>query len=298
MREPRSSGGWSRPLRELARSATPLALRDLRAELEDRLRKIPTRLNEYGYDAWGMRPRSLVDQFLFSAILYRYYFRVETHGAANVPAGRVLLIGNHAGQLPLDAMMVGVAALLEFEPPRIARGMGEYWIPQLPFVSSLAARAGQMVGTPENCVQLLEAGECVSVFPEGVRGMNKLFRDRGRLMRFGLGFMRLALQTDAPIVPVALVGSDEQQPGLANLSGLARMLGMPAFPITPTFPWLGPLGLLPLPVHYHLYFGEPLEFEGSPHDEDAVIEAKVERVRAAIQAMLERGREARPGIFV
>jgi 1-acyl-sn-glycerol-3-phosphate acyltransferase len=298
MREAQPSSGFGRPLRELARSAAPLALRDLRSELEDRLRKIPTRLNEYGFDRWGMRPQSLVDPLLFSAILYRYYFRVETHGAAQVPAGRVLLIGNHAGQLPFDAMMVGAAALLEFEPPRIARGMGEYWIPQLPFVSSQAARSGQMVGTPENCIQLLEAGECVSAFPEGVRGMNKLFRDRRRLMRFGLGFMRLALQTDTPIVPVAVVGSDEQQPGLANLRGLGRLLGMPAFPITPTFPWLGPLGLLPLPVHYHVYFGEPLEFEGSPHDEDAVVEAKVEQVRAAIQGMLERGRAERPGIFV
>jgi hypothetical protein len=157
-----------------------------------------------------------------------------------MPPGRVLVIANHAGQLPFDGAMLQTALLLEAEPPRIVRAMGEYWIPQLPLVSFAAARGGAMVGTPHNCAQMLHHGECVAAFPEGVRGMNKLFRDRYQLQRFGLGFMRLALETHTPIVPVAIVGSEEQQPGFANLSGLARMLGMPAFPITLGFPWLGP----------------------------------------------------------
>jgi 1-acyl-sn-glycerol-3-phosphate acyltransferase len=214
-----------------------------------------------------------------------------------MPAGRVLVIANHAGQLPFDGMMLATALLLEAEPPRIARGMGEYWIPRLPFVNWLATRAGQLVGTPENCAQLLEAEECVMVFPEGVRGMNKTFDQRYQLQRFGLGFLRLALETGTPIVPVGIVGSEEQQPGLANLRGLGRVLGMPAFPITPTFPWLGPLGLWPFPVRYRIHFGEPLRFDGDAAEEDAVIEAKVEEVRAAIAALLERGREARAGVF-
>jgi 1-acyl-sn-glycerol-3-phosphate acyltransferase len=232
-----------------------------------------------------------------AALLYRYYFRTETFGIERIPAGRVLLISNHAGQLPFDATMLGVATLLEATPPRIARGMGEYWIPQLPFVNWLATRAGQLVGTPENCAQLLEDGECVMVFPEGVRGMNKTFDQRYRLQRFGTGFMRLALETGTPIVPVGIVGSEEQQPGLVNLRGLGRALGMPAFPITPTFPWLGPLGLLPLPVRYRIHFGEPLRFEGDSNDEDAAIETCVDEVRAAIVALLERGVAAREGVF-
>jgi 1-acyl-sn-glycerol-3-phosphate acyltransferase len=289
--------GWRQGVWDLLRSVSPLAVRDLRGEIEERLGKIPTRLNEYGFDAWGMQPASLVDSFLVSGLLYRWYFRVEVHGAERLPKGSLLLIGNHAGQLPFDAMMLGVATLLEANPPRIARGMGEYWIPRLPFVSELAARAGQLVGTPENCVQLLEAGECVMAFPEGVRGMNKPFRLRHELMRFGLGFMRLALESGTPIVPVGIVGSDEQQPGLANLEGVARMLGIPALPITPTFPWLGPLGLWPLPVKYRIYFGEPLRFEGSAQDEDAAMEARVDEVRSAIARLLADGRASRAGIF-
>jgi 1-acyl-sn-glycerol-3-phosphate acyltransferase len=281
----------------LVGAATPLAVRDLRAELADKLQKVPTRLNEYGYDAWGMRPADLVDQSTFAAALHRWYFRVESHDIDRVPGGRVLLISNHAGQLPFDAMMLGATMLLEASPPRIARGMGEYFIPRLPFLNVAAARGGQMVGTPENCAQLLEADECVMVFPEGVRGMNKLYRDRYRLMRMGLGFMRLALETGTPIVPVAVVGSEEQNPGLANLEPLARALGLPALPLTATFPLLGPLGLLPMPVKYRIYFGEPILFEGSPNDDDGVIQRLVDRVKDEIEVLLATGREERSGIF-
>jgi 1-acyl-sn-glycerol-3-phosphate acyltransferase len=154
-----------------------------------------------------------------------------------------------------------------------------------------------MVGTPANCEHMLQNEECVVAFPEGVRGMNKLFRDRYQLQRFGSGFMRLALETHTPIVPVGIVGSEEQNPGFANLEGLGRALGIPAFPITWAFPWLGPLGMLPLPVKYRLYFGEPMCFEGDASEEDAVIAGKVERVKQAIQELLERGLREREGVF-
>ena len=126
-----SRSRWLRTLAELAGAATPLAVRDLRSEISDKLRKVPTRLNEFGYDAWGMRPADLVDQLTLSGALHRWYFRVETHDIEHVPAGRVLLICNHAGQLPFDAMMLGMTMLLEANPPRVARGMGEYFIPRL-----------------------------------------------------------------------------------------------------------------------------------------------------------------------
>jgi 1-acyl-sn-glycerol-3-phosphate acyltransferase len=284
-------------LGDLMGALTPLAARDLSAEIADRLRKVPTRVNEYGFEDHGMEIAAVHRAALPCALLYRLYFRAETSGIERIPRGRVLLVANHAGQLPFDAMMLGSATLLEGKPPRIARGMGEYWIPRLPFVNVVATRSGQMVGTPENCVQLLEAEECVMVFPEGVRGMNKTFRQRYQLQRFGTGFLRIALETGAPIVPVGIVGSEEQQPGLLNLERLGRVLGMPAFPVTPTFPWLGPLGLWPLPVRYRIHFGEPLRFEGDAGDEDAVIEARVEEVKAAIDRLLAEGRATRRSVF-
>ena len=155
-----------------------------------------------------------------------------------------------------------------------------------------------MAGTPENCIAMLNDGECVMVFPEGARGANKPFHKRYQLQRFGLGFMRLALETGTPIVPVGIVGAEEQQPGFANLQGLADTLGLPSFPITISMPWLGLLGpVFALPTKYHMYFGEPMAFEGSPDDEDAVIQEKVDDVKAEISGLLERGLEERPGIF-
>jgi 1-acyl-sn-glycerol-3-phosphate acyltransferase len=284
-------------LRDLAGAFLPLRVRDLGREIDDRLRKIPSALNEYGFDAYGMQPAAARGGMVLSALLYRHWFRVEPHGIDRVPAGRVLLIANHAGQLPFDAAMLGAAMFLEGDPPRIARGMGEFWIPRIPWLNVMATRAGQMVGTPENCQALLEAGECVMVFPEGVRGMNKPFRERYRLQPFGTGFMRLALATETPIVPVGIVGSEEQQPGFANVKSLAKLFGMPAFPLTLGFPWLGPLGMLPLPVKYRIRFGAPLRFTGSPLDEDAAIETRVEEVKAAIAGLLAEGLAERGGIF-
>lgn len=289
--------GWFRAARDLLGAMLPLSLRRLEREIDERLTRIPTETNDYGYDPHGMHVGTVRRAMLPAALLYRYYFRAQSFGLQSVPAGRALLVANHAGQLPFDAAMLSAAMLLEAEPPRVARGMGEYWIPKLPWISVVAARTGALVGTPENCVAMLEAEECVMVFPEGVRGINKVFADRYELKRFGVGFMRLALETKSPIVPVGIVGSEEQQPGIANLEGLGKTLGMPAFPITLGFPWLGPLGLLPLPVKYRIYVGEPLRFEGSPLEEDADIQRKVDVVRSAIGGLLERGCRERSGVF-
>jgi 1-acyl-sn-glycerol-3-phosphate acyltransferase len=209
----------------------------------------------------------------------------------------MLLIANHAGQIAIDAAMIGTAMVLEAEPPRIVRGMGEYWLPTVPWLNIAMVRTGSVVGTRKNCVALLEADECVIAFPEGVRGMNKLIWERYQLQEFGYGFMRLALETHSPIVPIAVVGSEEQAPAIANLRGLGQLLGMPAFPVTLTWPWLGPLGLIPLPVKYHIHFGEPMRFEGNPNDEDEVIAEKVEQVKERIAVMLADGLAARRSLF-
>ncbi|HYB98823.1 MAG TPA: lysophospholipid acyltransferase family protein [Candidatus Limnocylindrales bacterium] len=275
--------------------ASPIS--DLAAEIDEKVNRIPTELNEYGYDRWGYSPKAFKRFILPAAVMYRYYFRCQTTGLHNIPQGRVLLIGNHAGQIAFDGLMVSTACVLEGNPPRLARGMGEYWLGTLPYLSVLLDRTGSAVGTRETAVDMLHHGECVLAFPEGVRGMNKLYADAYKLMEFGLGFMRLALETGTPVVPVSIVGSEEQNPGFANVAPLARLLGMPSFPVTLTFPWLGPLGMWPLPVRYRIEFGEPMVFEGHHEDEDDVIEEKVNQVKAALQAQLDRGRAARESIF-
>jgi 1-acyl-sn-glycerol-3-phosphate acyltransferase len=271
---------------------------EIQSELDARLARVPTRLNEYGLDAFGASPtwlRRLLPPFVW---IYRYWLRVETHGIERVPEGRVLLIANHAGNtFAWDGTMLGLSLLLEAEPPRMVRGMAEFYLPQIPFFTVLMHRAGSVVGTPENCVQLLERDEAVMVFPEGARGFVKPWWKRYQLQRFGLGFLRLALETETPIVPVGIVGAEEQSPAWADVKWLGRLVGSPAFPLTPTFPWLGLAGFLPLPVKFRIHFGEPLRFDGDASEEDAAIERRVEVVKGAIRALIAEGRAARRSAF-
>ncbi|WP_164006852.1 lysophospholipid acyltransferase family protein [Pyxidicoccus trucidator] len=260
-------------------------------EQKGRLMALARPENEYGVDPFGYNldySLSAVAPFLW---LYRNYFRVETYGIEKVPAGRVLLVSNHSGQLPLDGAMIGVSMMLEASPPRAIRSMVEKWVPSLPYVSTFMARMGQIVGTPENCRRLLDAEEAILVFPEGQRGINKLWPQRYQLQEFGLGFMRLALETHTPIIPIAVVGAEEQAPALMNLKPVAKLLGFPSFPVTPT-------GLpIPLPTKYRIYYGDPLRFTGRADDEDSELDKKVRTVKAAIQSMLHQGLKERRGVF-
>jgi 1-acyl-sn-glycerol-3-phosphate acyltransferase len=257
----------------------------------ERLHELKRPQNEFGVDPFGF---SL--DFSLAAIaplvwLYKHYFRVQTHGIEKVPGGRVLLVANHSGQLPFDGAMIGVAMLTEATPPRAVRSMVEKWVPSLPYVSTFMARSGQIVGTPENCRRLLGADEAIMVFPEGARGISKLWSQRYQFQEFGLGFMRLALETQSPVVPIGVVGAEEQAPALMDIKPLAKLLGFPAFPITPT------LLPFPLPVKYHLHFGEPLTFQGRADDEDAELEKKVKVVKNAIQQLVREGLQERKGVF-
>lgn len=271
----------------------------LQRELSDRLRSTGLELNSFGFDAYGFSPEVARQLFLPMALMARYYFRIESYGIENVPEGRVILIANHAGQFAHDGAMLTMAMMLDANPPRLCRGMGEYFLWKVPWMGTYAARIGTLVGTPENCVEMLEEDECVMVFPEGARGANKPFHKRYQLQRFGTGFMRLALQTNTPIVPVGIVGSEEQQPGFANIEKFGRALGLPSFPITISQPWFGPLGsIFAFPVKYRIHFGTPLEFSGSANDEDAVIDAKVGVVKTAVADLLARGRKSRKSVFV
>ncbi len=266
-------------------------------EIEKRLAQVSNRLNEFRFDPWGFNPEYARFGFRFFNWLYKYYWRVDTFNIGRVPAGRVLLVGNHSGQLPIDGTMVAVAMLREANPPRVVRGMVERWFTTLPVVGTFITRHGSVVGDPRNCAKLLENEEAILVFPEGISGSGKLWKDRYKLMEFGLGFMRLALQTNAPIVPFGVIGGEEQAPSFYNVKPLARLLNLPYFPITPFWPWLGALGLIPLPTKYRIYFGEPMRFHGRPNDKDAVIERKVRQVKRAIGKLLERGLAERESIF-
>jgi 1-acyl-sn-glycerol-3-phosphate acyltransferase len=250
-------------------------------------------LNSAGFDDWGMEPGTIKAALPFVKWLYRHYFRVETHGIERVPAGRVLLIANHGGQLPMDGLVVGLSMLLDGHPPRLVRGMVERWFPSLPFVSTLFMRIGQMVGDHRNCRELLEREECVLVFPEGVRGSGKLFSKRYQLQRMGTGFVRLALEARAPIVPVAVIGCEETYPAIFNFKGLARLTGAPYLPVTPFWPLLGPLGAVPLPTKVTLRFGEPLRFNVDPDAPDSVVTGLVEQVRERLGAEIQEGLKLR-----
>ena len=265
--------------------------------VRSRMNRIGIELGPMGVDPFGFEPTVAKYAATPMEQLYRRYFRVIADGIQNVPEGRVLLVSNHSGQLPFDGMMIGAALFFDRDPPRYVRSMIEKWIPRLPYISVFMARIGQIVGTPDNCRRLLNNEEAILVFPEGARGISKTFDKRYKLERFGTGFMRLALETNTPIVPVAVVGAEEQAPALYDAKSIAKFLGMPAFPITPFFPLLGPAGLLPLPTRYRIYFGEPLKFQGNGDEDDDVIQKQIDQVKSSINSMLNRGLRERDGVF-
>jgi len=279
----------------MRRAFDDFTIRLLGRDFEDRLRRVPMPMAAGGVDPFGLDPSWAKYAVGVAAFFHRFYFRTEVRGIERVPSGRVLLISNHSGQFPLDGMMIGAAMFLDAEPPRIMRSMVEKWTQTLPFVGTTFARLGQVVGVPENARRLLEQGEAIMVFPEGARGISKPFSERYRLTDFGLGFMRLALETRTPIVPIAVIGAEEQYLSLGSIDVAAKALGWPSFPLIPQLFFPG--GQLPLPTKYRIYFGEPISFEGDPDDDDAVIEEKVGRVKGTIQSMLNRGLKERKSIF-
>ncbi|HYO98241.1 MAG TPA: lysophospholipid acyltransferase family protein [Polyangiaceae bacterium] len=277
------------------RASAELNARLLGADFEERVAALIERYRLTG-DPFGFDPETARKAVTACAFFHRLYFRTEVFGIANVPSGRVLLIANHSGQVPIDAAIIGSAMFLDANPARVTRSMVDKWAATLPFVSTFLGRVGQVVGLPENARRLLSMGEVLLAFPEGTRGVSKPFSRRYALEEFGLGFMRLAIETQTPIVPVAVIGAEEQYISLGNLSWAARALKLPSFPIVPQL--LLPGGQLPLPTKYRLYFGEPMRFYGDPEDDDAVIADKVWLVRQTISHLLSHGLKARKGVFV
>jgi 1-acyl-sn-glycerol-3-phosphate acyltransferase len=267
----------------------------LRESYGDRLARVPLALGPSGVDPFGLDPHWARYVYLTVALLHRKYFRAEVHDIERVPSGRVLLVANHSGQLPIDGALIAAAMFMDAEPPRLVRAMIDKWAVSLPFVSMAFARVGQVVGVPENAKRLLSQGEALLVFPEGARGVTKTFDRRYELTDFGLGFMRLAVECGTPIVPVAVIGGEEQYISVANVDRLAKLLRVPAFPIIPQI--FLPGGQLPLPTKYRLWFGEPMHFSGDSDDDDAVMEEKVWLVRQTIQEMVSRALKERRHVF-
>ena len=255
-------------------------------------------------DDFGLDPafEDLVSPlFLF---LYRRWWRVDVEGIERVPdEGAALLVANHSGVVfPWDGAMLKVALRLEHPAQREMRPLIENFDFRLPFVGSFMTRTGGVRACPENAIALLRRREVVAVFPEGIRGMGKPFSRRYHLERFGRGgFVSIALRTGAPIVPVAVVGAEEIHPLIARWKLPARLLGLPYFPITPTFPWLGLAGLIPLPTKWTIRFGEPIEIAGRYDPEQADDPLLVDRLAAEtqerIQDMLDEGLRRRRSVF-
>jgi len=247
----------------------------------------------HGYDAFGLHPAWVALTAGIGRFLYDQYFRVESIGAENVPArGPAILAANHAGMLPLDAVMLYLDVLRRTEPPRLVRPVADWFVPLLPLVSTAYARAGVVSGSRRNVARLLESGELIELFPEGVAGIGKPFGERYHLQGWTVGHAELAIRHRVPVVPVGIIGSEEQWIEILRLRRF-HWFGAPYLPV--------PLFLLPLPVRYHIYYGEPIVLhEGrtaADADDPAIVEAAATRVRQAVEALLARGLRERRGIF-
>ena len=253
-------------------------------------------------DPFGYSPAFSRKIEQFAIFLFESYWRVELQGIENVPdRGGALLVANHSGALPYDGAMIKVAIEKRHPAQRVLRFLVENFAVNLPFIGAFLNRLGGVPATQENGLRLLQADQLVMVFPEGLKGVGKLFRDRYQLKRFGRGgFIRLALQARSPIIPVAVVGAEEIHPVLAKVKWLAKPFGIPYLPITPTFPWLGPLGAIPLPSKWIIRFGQPINFHLDPAiDPRNTLQVMqcAEQVRATIQQMVNELLELRPHPF-
>ncbi len=238
----------------------------------------------------------------FFELLYKHYFRVEVEGIENVPSsGRCVLVSNHSGVLPYDGIVVRTAMRLAHPQERDLRWLAEDFIYHLPFLGAFMNRIGAVRACQENAERLLKQERCILVFPEGIKGIGKLFSQRYQLQRFGRGgFVKLAIRTRAPLVPVSIIGAEEASPMLYRIEYLTQLLGLPFVPVTPTFPLLGPLGLVPAPTKWKITFGKPIHLDehGSESAEDALLVGRLaDRVRSEIQASLAKGISARKSVW-
>ncbi len=248
---------------------------------------------DYEVDDFGFDP-DLTDHVLLPPLrpLYNKWFRVETRGLDNVPdTGGALIVANHSGTIPVDALMTTLALLDHHPAHRHLRLLGADLVFTMPLVAPIARKGGNTLACNADAERLLNGGDLVGVFPEGFKGIGKPFSERYKLQRFGRGgFVSAALRTGTPIIPCSIVGAEEIYPMVGNLKTLARLLGVPYLPVTPLFPLLGPLGVIPLPSKWIIEFGEPIEtadLGGAAAAEDPMLVFNLtDQVRETIQSTL------------
>jgi 1-acyl-sn-glycerol-3-phosphate acyltransferase len=284
-----ASSGWGAPvdalgaLREALGDDWAEQVREGAAFLRRRITGDYT-IDEFGFD------EDLTNHILMPLLrpLHRYYWRVTSHGVDHIPGGGGLLVANHAGTLPADALITRLDVL--DNTGRHARELGADLTFRTPFTGHLGRKLGATLAAGGDADRLLDRGELVAVWPEGFKGIGKPWRERYKLQRFGRGgFVSAAIRSGAPIVPCSIVGAEETYPMIGDVKPLARLLGFPYLPITPTFPWLGPLGLVPLPSRWIIQFDTPIptdEYATSAADDPMLVFDLTDRVRETIQQRL------------
>jgi 1-acyl-sn-glycerol-3-phosphate acyltransferase len=255
-------------------------------------------IDEFGYDP-ELQDRVLLEPF---RLLYEKWFRVETRGLENIPdTGGALVVANHSGTIALDSIMTQIALLDHHPARRQLRMLAADLVFRMPFVGEYARKSGSTLASAQDAQRLLDNGELVGVWPEGFKGVGKPFSERYKLQRFGRGgFVSAALRAGVPIIPTAIVGAEETYPMIGDARTIARVFGLPYVPITPTFPWLGPLGLVPLPSKWIIKFGEPIhteEFDEAAADDPMLVFNLTDEVRETIQQQLYRLLVQRRSIF-
>mgnify|MGYP006422255743 CR=1 FL=1 len=258
-------------------------------QVEQQMARIQKKTGSLGYDPWGFNLEAAKIGMALVQPLYDRWFRVDTRGEDKVPGeGPVLIVANHSGQLPIDGVLINYTIASRKRAPRLPRPMIERFFPTVPYLGSMLNQLGGVLGDPANCARMLDNGEAVIVFPEGVRGSGKLYRDRYQLKRFGNGFIRLALAHNATIVPVGVVGCEETIPAFGNIKPLARWLGIPYVPVAAP---------VVLPARVYLRFGEPLVLRGDPSMSEEQVNRYVDQVRQAISDLIDIGLSERERLF-
>ncbi|MEN9448072.1 MAG: hypothetical protein RJA25_1362 [Bacteroidota bacterium] len=258
------------------------------SRLKEFVNVFPNNTGTFGYDAWGFNLKKIKNNIRFVKYLYESFFKVEAFGLENIPKeGKCLIIANHSGQLPIDGALIGYAMLSNPSGPRAPKAMIEKFFPTVPFVGNLLNSIGAVIGDPVNCERMLSNNEAVIVFPEGVRGSNKLYKHRYQLQRFGNGFMHLAMAYDTPIIPVAVIGMEESIRSYANIKPLAKLVGLPVAPLV--IPYI-------FPSKAYIYFGKPMYFKNDTQNESEV-KARVDLVKVAIDEMIQEGLKKRNAFY-
>lgn len=269
-----------------------VAAAGLKEPYRERLQRMVYHNAGHGYDPFGLHPDAVALGIRITAPLYERYFRVISKGVHHIPAhGPAVIVANHSGTIPADAMMLWADIVRNSEPPRIPRPVADHFVPMMPVVGTLFARGGMVGGSLGNARALLENGDMIMIFPEGVPGISKRFRDRYRLADWRVGHVELAIRHRAPVIPVGIVGAEEQMPQIGKID--VKLFGAPFIPIT--------LTPLPLPVRYHILYGEPIPipelYRPEQADDPGVVREAAARSKAAVEALLAEGRAARKGIF-